>query len=67
MKKTQDYHGKTFADSKDLVDLKKRFDIFSNVETIGLLKTVYLPKMAKFGDDIDKFLADNEQIRQIVR
>ena len=50
-----------------LKDLEARFDGFSTIEHIALLKNWFLPKIERFAGMIDEFEASNENVRQIIR
>lgn len=56
---TQDY-SKKFTPLTDFRDLKRRFDIFSKVETIEIMRLEYLPKVEEFSKEIDHLLLDND-------
>jgi len=46
-----------------LKDLEARFDGFSTIEHIALLKNWFLPKIERFAGMIDEFEASNENVR----
>ena len=60
-------HSKKFSLQCDFRDLKKRFDIFSKIETIEMLRDVYLPKVQDFSDKIEWFMKDNQQVKEVVQ
>lgn len=54
------------ADS-DLVTLKNRVDKFSSIEHINEIKTVLMPKLESFSNQIDEFMKDNQLMRECIR
>lgn len=47
--------------------MKRRFDIFSKVETIECIRKEYIPKVEEFSRDIDAYLLDNAKVKEVVR
>ena len=43
-----------YASYEDFKDIKKRFMLFSQIETIDVLQNEFLPKIARFAHDISR-------------
>ena len=43
--------------------LKSRFDIFSDVENVKVLRDYFLPKIDKFAKHIDAMFEDNDKVK----
>ena len=49
-----------------LEKLRKRVDVFAEIETVGLLEHTYLPKLRNCAEFIDQNMAKMEQLLEIV-
>ena len=49
-----------------LEKLRKRVDVFAEIETIGLLENKYLPKLRNCAEYIDQNMAKMDQLLEIV-
>ena len=43
-----------------------RFEVFREIECVGALENVYLPKIVKFANKIDELYASNLDIRDCI-
>ena len=50
-----------------VMELKERFDVFSQIETIEVLREKFLPKIVSFTELVASLEASHEQMREIIR
>lgn len=55
------------ASQENFDDLKERFEIFSQIETIKKLQEEFMPKIVEFADNIDCLMDDNQDVKVCVR
>lgn len=53
-----------FTLKKDFKELKTRFNLFSEIETISQIQEIYLPKVKDLSLKMDSLFAENENIRE---
>ena len=54
------------SDRAEVRAINERLDGFANIEHIDQLKNKFMPRIEKFSQEIDKFMADNESMRECI-
>jgi len=61
------HHSKSLATKEVVADLRKRFDVFSDIETVKSMREVFMPKIKKFSDHIDHFHQSNLEMKECIK
>lgn len=54
------------SDKSYVRGINERLDGFANIEHIDQLKNKFMPRIEKFSVEIDKFMSDNESMRECI-